>query len=96
MFAGVVLFPKVYEILIEAKAISNRFYAAKKIVFIIPMFTLMIEDTFTKILKAIGKKLELQRWIILLFSISYTFYPPIISFLSLICQFASSFLFSFF
>ncbi|KAL4504349.1 hypothetical protein ABPG72_009795 [Tetrahymena utriculariae] len=61
LFCVIVNIPKIYEFFIEFSIISNRFYIAKKIIFILPAYTLMIEETFNKMLKAIGNQLGIKK-----------------------------------
>ncbi|EAR96293.2 transmembrane protein, putative (macronuclear) [Tetrahymena thermophila SB210] len=61
LFCIIVNIPKIYEFFIEFSIISNRFYIAKKIIFILPAYTLMIEETFNKMLKAIGNQLSIKK-----------------------------------
>ncbi|KAL4489727.1 hypothetical protein ABPG73_019684 [Tetrahymena malaccensis] len=61
LFCIIVNIPKIYEFFIEFSIISNRFFIAKKIIFILPAYTLMIEETFNKMLKAIGNQLSIKK-----------------------------------
>lgn len=53
-----------YEIFRGINQVTQRFNMAKKIIFLVPLQTAMIEETFIKILKAQSTRLEIVKWLI--------------------------------
>ena len=51
-----VIIPHFFDFISELKYINKRYYLAKHLIFLMPTSTLMIEETFIKMLKAITKK----------------------------------------
>ena len=59
VFIVIVAVPIIFDFLMEFDVIYERFFDAKKIIFLIPTTVLLIEESLIKILKSLSKNYNL-------------------------------------